>query len=206
MHYTVLVEHFLSLPFDGVKHTLLPAVFYERSLLDNIFLMADTANKKQFEELFIQMFQSYSFKQSLIASFFRTYHLAIFNSQANLSSLAFQLITSHELVSWVVATVKEPLLFNGGMLEVDFEDEHTFDVLIQYISNLKSLCKLQHGANLEYIRLYLSDVSHLGCLNYYFQDVEAQWTDSAEDSLITDSFYIEVEVLEAVALIVKVAA
>ena len=66
------------------------------------------------------MFQSYSFKQALTLSFFRTYHIAILNCKHNLFGLGFQLLTSYELVLWVIANIKKPILCDGNALEVAF--------------------------------------------------------------------------------------
>lgn len=140
------------------------------------------------------MFQSYSFKQSLITTFFRTYPIAVLASgtKTNLSGLAFQLITSYELVSWVVATLRKPLIFDGDAVSINFENENPFNVHMQHIVDLKSLCKLQNGADLDYVRLHLSDISNLDCLVSYWKDVDMHWDNSPQDSLLTDSFYIEV--------------
>lgn len=77
---------------------------------------------------------------------------------------------------------------------------------MKYITDLKCLFKLQYGANLAYIRLHLSNMANLECLNYYFLDVERQWKNGPEDSLLTDSFYVEAEALVTLELLAKTLA
>lgn len=48
MHYTVLLEQFLSTYFDRVRHPGLPPNTYECSILDNIFVKAEQGNSKLF--------------------------------------------------------------------------------------------------------------------------------------------------------------
>lgn len=120
MHFNILLGHVLASSLNSEKHPGLPREYYEVNLLDNIFLRTDKGVNKQFEELFIQMFPNYSFKQQLLTSYFNVYSNLILRPNSELGGLSYQLLTSHELVSWVVATHKKPLVFDGLELEVDF--------------------------------------------------------------------------------------
>jgi hypothetical protein len=131
---------------------------YYRSILDNILIHPVKDNAKQFEELFIQMFPNYEFKQQLIISYFNTYDQIIVKNGESTSSLSWQLLTSHELVAYAVQTLKKPLLFECPEETMDFESDEPFSLLLSYITNLKCLMKLQNGTNLEYLRVHLSNI------------------------------------------------
>lgn len=87
--------------------------------------------------------------------------------KGDFSNLTWQLLTSHDLVVHALNTTNKVLGCPNKPID-EFGDPGAFSNLETYINDTSCLCKLTYGANLTYVRKFLSDVRNLENLAGYW--------------------------------------